>query len=253
MPVRRAGNPVVVPAEGTAKQLKRLPLGQNNLDEGKDLRDFVAEHPDCLPVRQIDASYAPLISLGIEVATDVGPIDCLFISPSGMLTIVETKLWRNPEARRAVVGQIIDYAKEVARWTYSELDGKCRKKTGVGLWDLVNKNTHGGGLTDESEFIDQTSRALNDGKFLLLIVGDGIREDMERMTAYLQAAPQLLFSLHLVELQIYELSNGDRLVVPQFVARTAEITRAVVHVRKEFLPPHQNLWVNSGSGKAPRL
>ena len=39
----------------------------------------------------------------------------------GYLTLVETKLWRNPEARRTVVAQIIDYASHLSTWTYDDL------------------------------------------------------------------------------------------------------------------------------------
>lgn len=233
MATRRDGSPVLVTSTGSVSPLARLPLAENDLQEGFHLRDFVFHNPDCLPVRQIDATYAPLIPIGVEVQTDAGPIDCLFISPTGLLTIVETKLWRNPQARREVVGQILDYAKEVAQWSYSDFDEICRGKTGLRLWEHVQQNISDvATIRDEAEFIDQTSRALEDGKFLLLVVGDGIHEGVERMAAYLQAAPQLLFSLHLVELQVYDLSGGERLVVPQLIARTEEIPRAVVHVRK---------------------
>ena len=43
------------------------------------------------------------------------------MNEEGYLTLVETKLWRNPEARRTVVAQIIDYASHLSTWTYDEL------------------------------------------------------------------------------------------------------------------------------------
>ena len=33
----------------------------------------------------------------------------------------EFKLWRNPHARREVIGQILDYAKDLASWSYEDL------------------------------------------------------------------------------------------------------------------------------------
>ena len=68
------------------------------------------------------------------------------------------------------------------------------------------------------------------------MVGDGIRESVEAMADFLQQTPQLLFTLALVELQVYEIAAGNgkqRLVVPQIVARTREVTRAVVRVEGE--------------------
>lgn len=80
------------------------------------------------------------------------------------------------------------------------------------------------------------------GRFLLLIAGDGIRESVEDMVAYLQHTPQLLFTLALIELQVYEINKDDKkswLISPQIVTRTKEITRAVVRVEgKEIESVH---------------
>ena len=67
------------------------------------LQQLIFEHPDLLPVDEFDESFAPLIPIGREVATKSGAIDNLYISPVGRLTIVETKLWKNPEKHRTVV------------------------------------------------------------------------------------------------------------------------------------------------------
>jgi hypothetical protein len=64
----------------------------------------------------------------------------------------------------------------------------------------------------------------------LLIVGDGIREGVEAIAEYLQLHAGLHFSLGLVELPIYVMPNGDRLVAPRVLARTALVTRNVVAV-----------------------
>ena len=63
-----------------------------------------------------------------------------------------------------------------------------------------------------------------------MIVGDGIREGVEAIAEYLQLHAGLHFSLGLVELPIYVMPNGDRLVAPRVLARTALITRNVVAV-----------------------
>jgi hypothetical protein len=66
---------------------------------------------------------------------------------------------------------------------------------------------------------------------MLLVVGDGIRENLEDMLGLLHQQPQMLFTLGLVEMQIYECDGlPGRLIVPQLVARTNEIVRAVVRV-----------------------
>ena len=60
------------------------------------IQRLVVEHPSVLPVEQLDPMFAPAVPVGREVATSVGSIDALFVSPEGGITIVEAKLWRNP-------------------------------------------------------------------------------------------------------------------------------------------------------------
>lgn len=228
MTSRRDGIPTLVSDSGVSSQLDRVTFGDREIDEGW-LQNLMFENPGILPINELDPGFGPLIPIGREIGTEVGPIDNLYISPNGMLTIVEAKLWRNPQARREVVGQIIDYAKELSHWHYQKLDEATQKASGKKLWELVNE-TNAPELS-ESQFIDTVARNLQAGRFLLLIVGDGIREEMERMAAFLQGTPQLRFSLAMIELQVYRFSQSqDMLVIPFIVSRTKEISRAIVKV-----------------------
>jgi len=234
---RRGGNPIVLNLDDSIANPRRVPFTEKMFEEGW-LQDLIEDHPELLPIAEIEPAFAPVVSVGREVATASGYIDNLLLSPQGYLTIVETKLWRNPEARREVVGQIIDYAKDVSRWTFVELESKLqgyniqRCQSNLGILDSLRQIED----IDESEeqiIIDTISRNLHTGRFLLLVVGEGIRESVEEMADFLQQTPQLHFTLALVELQIYELGakgNKPLLVIPQIVARTREITRAVVRV-----------------------
>jgi hypothetical protein len=225
MTSRRDGNPTVITINGTVRRLERVPLESRDISEAW-LQKHLEQCPGVLPVDEIDPSFGPLISIGREIGTAVGPIDNLYVSPQGSLTIVEAKLWRNPQARREVIGQILDYAKEISRWSYDDIDARAKETAGTSLWELVRDKTD----LDEPRFVDAVSRNMRSGAFLLLIVGDGIREEMESLAEFIQVNNQLRFTLALVELQLYSLQPG-LLVVPSVVARTTEITRAVVNVR----------------------
>jgi hypothetical protein len=86
-------------------------------------------------------------------------------------------------------------------------------------------------VTSEADFTDAVQKTLRNARFMLLIVGDGIRENLEDILGLLHQQPQMLFTFGLVEMQIYECDAvAGRLIVPQLVARTSEIVRAVVHV-----------------------
>ena len=235
------GRPAIVSGDGgTTETLDRVDLADHNVSEGW-LQRLVAEHPGILPIDDFDASFAPLISIGREVQSGAGPIDVLFVSPNATVTIVETKLWRNPEARRQVVGQIIDYAAALARWSYKDLDAVARAFRQKSLWELAQVDDLPEARMTEQAFVDAVARNLRLGRFLLLIVGDGIREEVERMVDYVQAQPHLQFTLGLVELRVFErTASGERVVVPSVVARTTEVTRAVVEVN---VVPDGNGWV----------
>jgi hypothetical protein len=229
---RRSGYPILVQGSLTTNP-KRIPMNKKAFNESW-IQDLIHENPNVLPVFELEDNFDPLIPIGKEVQTKSGNLDHLFISPDGYLTIVETKLWRNPEARREVVGQILDYAKEISKWSFSDLDRTVKQfnskysNTNDGIIKTIEKNSD----SDESEqyLIDRITRNLERGRFLLLIVGDGIREGVEEMVSYLTQTPQLYFTLALVELQVYELrTNSDEwIVIPQIVTRTKEITRAIV-------------------------
>ena len=69
-----------------------------------------------------------------------GYADTLHVNGSGRLTLSEFKLWRNPQARREVIGQILDYAKDLASWGYEDLQRQVSLATGKSgnvLYDLV--------------------------------------------------------------------------------------------------------------------
>ncbi len=218
--------------DGKPHPLVALPLSGRDLSE-RDLQELLDAQPDVLPIDDISSRWGPLVSLGREIGLSAGYIDNLFVSPAGDLTVVEAKLWRNPEARREVVGQILDYAAALAIMSYEDLDETVRASApGPSIWARVMLSTHappGGG---EARFIDTVTRSLRAGRFLLLVVGDGIRSDLHSIADLLGLHPTLGFHLELVELRVHALpESSDLLVVPTLVGRTEEVTRAVVEIR----------------------
>ena len=232
---RQQGTPYFI-SETNSFQLERIPLNEKHFQENW-LQKIIHKNPQILPIDDIESGFAPLISLGREISTSVGYIDNLYISPNGYLTIVETKLWRNPESKREVVGQIIDYAKELTNWNFTKLNDGVKKSSQLynnnskGIIELIkdfeNIEEH-----EEYKIIDNIERNLKRGRFLLLIVGDGIRESVEEMVDFLSNTPQIQFTLGLVELQFYKNPNveGELIAIPNLITRTREITRAIVKI-----------------------
>ena len=221
--LEREGAPVV--------RAERLAFGETSGRDEAWLRDTLLQNPGILPVRQIDPSFGPLIPLCKELRTEAGPLDAAFINHDGRPTLVECKLWRNPEARRKVVAQVLDYARAISRWSYSDLQRQVAAATGrkgnvpYELAAAVHPDLK------EHEFVDAAAAAMRRGRFLLLIAGDGIREDVGALAELINRNAASGFAFGLVEVALYGLEDGGLVVQPRVVARTQVIERTVVVLR----------------------
>ena len=150
----------------SAETLQRIPLGASAAEGGVDeafLQELLFRFPETLPTDAIDAAYAGAVPVCRELTTPAGYVDALYVNPLGRLTLAEFKLWRNPQARREVIGQILDYAKELASWGYEDLQrevSKTLKRTGNVLYELVREQA-----PDEAAFVDRVTRHLKRGEF----------------------------------------------------------------------------------------
>lgn len=232
---RQHATPLIVPAEGDAVALSPLNADAHGWSEA-EVQALVQAHPDCLPIREIDPLFADPVPLCREMNTGAGLIDNVLITATGLPVLVECKLWRNPQARREVVGQILDYATQLSRWTASDLQREVSQRTKRTPVEIVS---HVHPDLDEIAFTDALTLNLRRGRFLLLIVGDGIREGVEAIAEYLQGQAGLHFTLGLVEMPIYAMPDGARLVAPRVLARTVNVTREVVAVPDGMLLQEQ--------------
>lgn len=229
---RMSKKPVIV-KNGDVVKLERILLSSKTFQENW-LQELLEKEPNILPTASIDSIYAPLFCIGREIPMPSGFIDNLCISPKGYIVIVETKLWRNPEARREVVGQIIDYAKDLKFWNYEQLDGVYRnyhKKSSSLFEALVGEKYQM--PENEATFIDITEKNIKNARFLLMIVGDGIREGVERMADFLNETPNMQYRLALCELEVYDLGNDTRLVIPQLTTKTKIVDRGIIRIEEK--------------------
>lgn len=218
-------------ASSESQTLKRIPLGTSvasgGLDESR-LRDLLFLHPQSLPIPAIDPAYGDTVGVCKELSTPAGYVDALYANADGRLTLAEFKLWRNPQARREVIGQILDYTQELARWGYEDLQREVSRRLGRHgnvLYELVREIAPG---TDEAAFVDSVERYLSRGEFLLLIIGDGIREGVGKIVDFVQRHSGLHFQLALVEAALYRDRDNQIVVQPRVLARTEIVQRIVV-------------------------
>jgi hypothetical protein len=208
------------------------------------LQEALRRYPELLPVEEFGPVFHPLVSIGREVPTTAGSIDNLFISHAGYPVLVETKLWRNPEAKREVVAQLIDYATAMSQLDYTGLNVLAaeylRKYEGTTstLQDWVETRTE----PVDMGFQRRVSRNLKLGRFLLLIVTDHERPAVVDMLKRVSITARFAMDMAVVELRPFKRGTGADdpvLLVPYIAGRTEITERSIVEVTVPGLPDAQ--------------
>ena len=232
------GRPFIINQDGSGKRFQSIEAKKGIYDEGW-LQELLRKQPELLPVADIESIFYPLIPIGREVNTNSGAIDNLFISPRGYLVLVETKLWKNPEGKREVLAQAIDYGSSLSKWTYTQLNTAARqytKRFEKKEMDLVEwvESLYGPIEGGRIYFEDTVRKNLRLGRFLTLIVGDRIRQSLIDIIDHVNRYPHLAIDVALVEMQVYDISEDNKgyplLIVPNVVAKTEIIDRSIVQI-----------------------
>jgi hypothetical protein len=231
--MHRQATPLLVPYGRDAPEpLPRLPQRDGGKYDERWVQELVHNSPSVLPINSVEPALWPAIPVCMELPLRSGYLDNLLVTPSGNLVVVECKLWRNFEARRKVFAQVVDYAKDLQTLAYPELEKAIRTARNDSSYSLFDAVTHAAdedARQDESSFLDAVSRNLRRGRFLLAIVGDGVTENLEDMTEFLQQHAGLHFGLVLVQLSVHELPNRSELiVVPSVPIHTNTVVRGIV-------------------------
>ncbi|MGI8782167.1 MAG: hypothetical protein ACR2L2_00745 [Acidobacteriota bacterium] len=247
---RRYGHPVIVGGTDPVVHLRtqQIPLEVPTavipeFDE-RWLQDLVFRHPEILSVGEVEPAFDDPVPLARELPVNGGFVDAVLLNSRGYLTIVEVKLFRNQEARSEVVGQTIEYLAEIASWDVAKLAKQLARasvrnfagSTTSDLYTHVDRESKSRGappIDAESDWLDAVQQNLKAGRVLLLIAGDGIRASVQSMAEVFQGWPQFHFTLALLELRVYRMPGERRLVIPQVIAKTVEVERAVVTLSRE--------------------
>lgn len=196
------------------------------------LQRLIQDDPHLLPINDFLPSAKSVFSLGVEIPLDVGDksgyIDNLLITNDGRFVIVETKLWRNPESTREVIAQVLQYGMSLSSLSLRELEAKLPELKGRALEEYVASKDSNQTLVDGFE--DLVERNLRRGDMLYLIVSDGLRVGVERITHWLNEGGSAPFKFGLVEFQFFDVNADSLLVVPRAILKTKEISRHVVVV-----------------------
>jgi len=179
------------------------------------LHDLVAEAPHLLPL----AGTPRLLVLGREVQLGNGYADLVAIEPTGRIALIEIKLARNAEARRAVIAQVLAYAAylwgmDKAGLEQDVLYHHLRKRGYESLAQAMEANDQEGSFDSET-FSAGVADSLKFEHFRLVFVLDEAPEELVRLVTYLETISDQLV-IDLIAISAYTV-NGSQILVPQRV------------------------------------
>lgn len=150
----------------------REPSGTGYASESA-LQGLLADHPTLVPGLSADAVVCQQFQSG------VGPADLVAVDGDGGLTLVECKLAANPQVRREVIGQVLDYASRLWRMPVADFDDQWARRTGESLFTTL--------ADDDGQIRAAVEANLQDSRFRIVLAVDAINDDLRRIVEYLNA------------------------------------------------------------------
>ena len=220
-----------------SNQLKGLPFrsyreGFLNTNLENSLQKLIELHPQILSGAQMypGRSNPPrFFILKSEILINGWSLDLLLVDQEGVLTLVETKLKENTESRRAVIGQILDYA---ANATESWISAKLRNMAN-GYWSSRQESLNDklrsfleGEEVDVDAFWNSIDENLKRNKIRLIIAADQLQPETRSVIEFLNNEFKTAEILGL-ELTCYGESADDFVIVPRIIGQTQETSLKV--------------------------
>jgi len=210
------------------------------LEEGyaseEELQMFLRDHAELIPVDEIELGTPPLLCIGWEVSVASGSEDLLYVDETGLLTIVETKLRKNPEARREVVGQVLEYGAQASAWSPDDIEMKAQKflssaecpqeYRGLTLeqamrYFLERTDSPTREAFSYENFLNLASGNLDRGHIRLVIAIDEPPDPLLRIVEFVNRFSER-FEMYLIQLKRFQdIATSQNIFVPALFGRVA--------------------------------
>jgi hypothetical protein len=160
-----------------------------------------------------------LTVVGREVP--IGPwfADLIAVEPNGRIAIIEVKLAKSSEARRAVVAQVLSYAAFLRgtgrEYFENDIAGPYLRSKGLSTVVEAVRATTQDGSVDEKALAAGVDHSLAVGAFRLVLVLDEAPQELVRLVGYLEVLGEHLV-IDLITVTSYSVA-GTEVLVPQRV------------------------------------
>ena len=233
-------------------------LAEERFSTEDDLQALIAEHPELLAGEQIRPDN-PLRWIlitrekGIAETSNAAArwaIDHLIVDQDAVPTLVEVKRGSNPELRRTIVGQLLEYAAHATQtWTAEELRRAFEESTnakGLDPGNVLSTLLQSDGESDADGFWKDVSTNLDAKRLRLLFVADDIPDPLKSVVEFLNGQMPGIEVLA-VEIKQFR-GDSTQILVPQVIGRTA--SRTAVNEREVLT--HDSFLAGFDSDEAAR-
>jgi hypothetical protein len=188
-------------------------LQPTGFDLEEKLHDLVERAPTVLPL----SGQPQMVVIGREVAVGSGAMDLLLVDTKGKLAVLEVKLSKNSEAKKAIVSQALYYAAFLKGMDRATLEKKViRKYLQVHGAETVAEhvvNTLQVGNIDRDAFEAAFDRSLEVGDFRIIFVLDEAPAELIRVVGYLEEISEKI-EVDLIVVSAYSVA-GKTILMPQ--------------------------------------
>ena len=208
------------------------PLEETAFDTENELQRLIAEHPELLDGEQMrpgDPRRWLLIGreIGVPAAAGEGArwaLDHLLVDQDAKPTLVEVKRGWNPDIRRTVIGQVLEYVAHASEtWTADKLRETFERGAVKRCRDPQEELAtllQSGADPDADAFWDNVATNLAANRLRLLIISDRIPDELARVVTFLNKQMADIEVLA-VEIKSFK-GNANQTLVPRVIGRTTE-------------------------------
>ncbi len=207
------------------------PLQEEPFSTEDELQALIANHPELLDGEQIrpgDPRRWILITREKGIAQNPDSaywwsLDHLIVDQDAVPTLVEVKRGSNPEIRRTIVGQMLEYAAHASQtWTADELRATFEHSAlsrGIDPAEELVTLLQLDAEADAGAFWDNVATNLAARRLRLLFVADEIPDPLERVVEFLNAQ---MPNIEALAVEIKQFRGGaSQTLVPRILGRTA--------------------------------
>jgi hypothetical protein len=195
------------------------------------LHNLIANHPELL-----FSDYPDLKDLNLLLIKNEAPtyetddttrptwLDILLVGDDGIPVLVEVKLSTNPEIRRTIVGQVMEYAANAAaNWKIEDMQEMFRQTCGTRRRDPTGVLAEFlGPEKNLGDFWDTAYTNLRAGKIRIIFASDSIPPSLKNIVQFLrnQMKPAVILAVDIPQF----ISNDHQVVVPKVYGQLIQQT-----------------------------